>query len=87
MIANVFNNRDRVIHVKIKYSFVTNYDFAAKSPVISPSENLPLWMPPKMLSEVKPFKNISKNLQNFLETSSVQNEVLLSHKLQDHAHE
>ena len=31
-----------VIHVKIKYSFVANYDFAVKSRVISPSENPPL---------------------------------------------
>ena len=41
----------------------------------------------KTLDEVKPVKNISKNLQSFLEVSPVQNEVLLSHKLQDHANE
>ena len=44
-IENVFNNRDRVIHMKIKYSFVANQfcrDFAAKSPVISPSGNPPV---------------------------------------------
>ena len=35
LIGNVFSNRVRVIHVKIKYSFV------AKSPVISPSRNPP----------------------------------------------
>ena len=35
----------------------------------------------KTLSEVKPVKNISKNLQNFLEISPVQKGVLLSHKL------
>ena len=39
------------------------------------------------LSEVKPVKNISKNLQSFLEINSVQKEVLPSHKLQDHAYE
>ena len=33
-------------------------------------------------SEVKPVKNISKNLQSFLDTSPVQKEVLLSHKAQ-----
>ena len=41
----------------------------------------------KTLSEVKPVKNISKNLYNFLEVSPVQKEVIPSHKLQDHAYE
>ena len=41
----------------------------------------------KTLSEVKPVKNINKNLQSFLEVSTVQKEVLLSHELQDHAYE
>ena len=41
----------------------------------------------KTLSEVKPAKNISKNLQSFLEISPVQMEVLPSHKLRDYAHE
>ena len=41
----------------------------------------------KTLSEVKLVENISKNLQSFLEISPVQKEVLLSHKLQDHAYE
>ena len=39
------------------------------------------------LSEVKPVKNINKNLQSFLEIIPVQKEVLLSHKLRDHAYE
>ena len=41
----------------------------------------------KTLSEVKPVENINKNLQSFLEISPVQKEVLLSHKLRDHAYE
>ena len=41
----------------------------------------------KTLSEVKPLKNISKNLQSFLEISPMQKEVFLSHKLRDHAYE
>ena len=41
----------------------------------------------KTLSEVKPVENISKNLQSFLEISPMQKEVLLSHKLRDHAYE
>ena len=41
----------------------------------------------KTLGEEKQVKNISKNLQNFLEISPVQMEVLPSHKLQDHANE
>ena len=41
----------------------------------------------KTLSEVKPVKNISKNPQSFLEISPVQKDVVLSHKLQDHAYE
>ena len=41
----------------------------------------------KALSEVKPVEKISKNLQSFLEVSPVEKEVLLSHKLQDHAYE
>ena len=41
----------------------------------------------KTLSEVKLVENISKNLQSFLEISPVQKEVLLSHKLRDHAYE
>ena len=41
----------------------------------------------KTLSEVKPVENINKNLQSFLEMSPVQKEVLLSHKLRDHAYE
>ena len=40
----------------------------------------------KRLSEVKPVKNISKNLQSSLELSPVKKEVLPSHKLQDHAY-
>ena len=39
----------------------------------------------KALSEVKQVENISKNLQSFVEISPVQKEVLLSHKLGDHA--
>ena len=41
----------------------------------------------KSLSEVKPVKNIKKNLQSFLVISSKQEEILLSHKLQDLAYE
>ena len=41
----------------------------------------------KTLSELKPVKNINKNLQSFLEISLAQKEVLLSHKLPDHAYE
>ena len=41
----------------------------------------------KTLSEVMPVKNISKNLQSFLEINPMEKEVLLSHKLQDHAYE
>ena len=41
----------------------------------------------KDLSEVKPVKNISKNLQSFLEIRPVQKEVLPWHTLQDHAYE
>ena len=41
----------------------------------------------KTLNEVKPVKNISKNLKSFLEINLVQKEVLLSNKLQDHAYE
>ena len=41
----------------------------------------------KTVSEVKPVENINKNLQNFLEKSPVQKEVLLSHKLRDHGYE
>ena len=41
----------------------------------------------KTLSEVKPVKNINKNLQSFLEINPMQKEVLLSHKLRDHAYE
>ena len=40
----------------------------------------------KTLSEVKLFENISWNLQIFLEIHPLQKEVLLSHKLQDHAY-
>ena len=38
-------------------------------------------------SGIKPVKNISKNLQSFLEISPVQKEVLPLHKLRDHAYE
>ena len=41
----------------------------------------------KILSEIKPVENISKNLQSFLEISSVQKEVLPSHKLCGHEYE
>ena len=41
----------------------------------------------KTLSEVKPVKNISKNMQSFLEISLVQKEVLPTQKLRDHAFE
>ena len=41
----------------------------------------------KTLNEVKPVENTSKNLESFLDISPVQKEVLLYHKLPDHAHE
>ena len=41
----------------------------------------------KTLSEVKPVKNISKNLQSFVVVSPVQKGVLLSHKLWEQAYE
>ena len=41
----------------------------------------------KTLSEVKPVKNISENLQSFLEISPLQKEVIPSHRLGDHAYE
>ena len=45
----------------------------------------------KTLSEVKPIKNISKNLQSIqgkiLEIGLMQKKVLLSHKLQEYAYE
>ena len=41
----------------------------------------------KTLSEVKLVENISKNRQSFLEISTMQKEVLLSDKVQDHAYE
>ena len=41
----------------------------------------------KTLSEVKPVKNVIKNLQSFLEISPLQKKDLLSHKLRDHAYE
>ena len=41
----------------------------------------------KTLSEVKQVKNISKNLQCFLEISPDQKEDLPSHKLREHAYE
>ena len=39
------------------------------------------------MSEVKPVENIIMNLQSFQEISPMQKEVLLSHKLRDHAYE
>ena len=45
------------------------------------------WRKSKTLREVKPVENKSKNPQSFLETSPVQKQVLLPHKLQDHAYE
>ena len=39
------------------------------------------------LSEVKSVENIIKNLQTFLQIGPVQKDVLLSHKLQEHAYE
>ena len=41
----------------------------------------------KSLSELKPFENVSQNLQSFLEISPVQQEVLPSYQLQGHANE
>ena len=41
----------------------------------------------KTLSEVKLAENVTKNLLSFLEISPVEKELLLSHKLQDHAYE
>ena len=39
------------------------------------------------LNEARPIENMSKNLQIFLEKSCVQQEALLSNKLQDHAYQ
>ena len=41
----------------------------------------------KKLSKVRQFGNISNIPQSFLEISPVQKELLLSHKLEDHAYE
>ena len=41
----------------------------------------------KTLSEVKAVENIRKNLQSFLEISPVEQEVILTYKLPDHAYE
>ena len=41
----------------------------------------------KILSELMPVKNVSRNLQSFLEISPVQKEVLPSNKLQGHVYE
>ena len=41
----------------------------------------------KTLSEVKPVKNINKNLQSFPEVNPVQKEALLSHKPRNHVYE
>ena len=41
----------------------------------------------KIPREVKLVENISKNLQSFPEISPMLKEVLLSHKLQDHAYD
>ena len=41
----------------------------------------------KILSEVKPVENISKNPQSFPEIGPAQKEVILLHKLQDRAYE
>ena len=41
----------------------------------------------KTLSEVNLVKNMSKNLQSFLDISPVQKEVFPSHKLQDNTYE
>ena len=41
----------------------------------------------KTPSEVKPVKNVTKNLQSFLEISPVQKDVLSSCNLQNHAYE
>ena len=41
----------------------------------------------KTMNEVKPVKNINKNPKSLLEIIPMQMEVLLSHKLQDHANE
>ena len=41
----------------------------------------------KTLCEVKAAKNISKNLQSFIEISPMQKEVLPLHELQDHMYE
>ena len=40
----------------------------------------------KTLGEVKPVKNVSRNLLSFLELSLVQKKALPSHKLRDHAY-
>ena len=41
----------------------------------------------KTLSEIKPVENTTKNMQSFLEVSSLQDELLVSHKLQDYTYE
>ena len=41
----------------------------------------------KTISVVKLVENMTKNLLSFLEISLIQKEILLSHKLQDHAYE
>ena len=56
-----------------------------KKPCIKTKKGIDRGKRSKTMSEVKSIKNISKNLQGFLEISPMQKEVFPSHKLRDHA--
>ena len=76
---NRWVDRENLIYIRLNI-------FKNQKPCIKKKEVIKQGKRSKTLNEVKPNENIEKNLQSFLEISSMQKEVLPSHKLQHYAY-
>ena len=84
---NIYVSKHNTLTERLVESSSSMLDEIASRTVHKDKESDLLRKRNKTLNEVKPVETISKNLQSLLEISPMQNEVLPSDKLQEHAHE
>ena len=84
---NIYVSKHNTLTERLVESSSSMLDEIASRTVHKDKESDLLRKRNKTLNEVKPVETISKNLQSLLEISLMQNEVLPSDKLQEHAHE
>ena len=84
---NIYVSKHNTLTERLVESSSSMLDEIASRTVHKDKESDLLRKRNKTLNEVKPVETISKDLQSLLEISPMQNEVLPSDKLQEHAHE